>query len=163
MFKERDPQAPSFDWVLWIKWVLATTLGWIVGWAISEFAVGLTTGLAQWVVLRKQIEHSEWWVLASGIGWAAGRGFVTAVTPSQSTILVNAILGAALGLAQWLVLQRSVIQAWWWIIVSTLSWIVGLTGFLGATLIGSVVGAVTGLALEPLLRYSSSQDHPETT
>ncbi len=159
--EKRSQKTPPFDWVLWIKWVLATTMGWIVGWAISEFAVGLAVGLAQWVILRKQIEHSAWWILASGVGWAAGRGLVAVIIPSQSSILISAILGAALGLAQWLVLRHSVIQSWWWIIVSALGWIVGLTGFLGATLIGSVVGAVTGLALEPLLRYSSSPPDAE--
>jgi hypothetical protein len=156
MFRERDPRkTPSFDWVLWVKWILATTLGWVAGWAISEFAVGLVVGLAQWVALRKQIECSEWWVLASGIGWAAGRGLVVAVFPPQSTILIGGTLGAALGLAQWLILRRHVVQAWWWIVVSALSWAVGLTGFLGASLVGTVAGAVTGLALEPMLRYST--------
>lgn len=162
MFKERDPRhTPSFDWVLWVKWILATTLGWVAGWAISEFAVGLMVGLGQWVVLRKRMERSEWWVLVSGIGWAAGRGLVMAVFPPQNTVLIGGTLGIALGLAQWAVLRNHVVQAWWWIIVSALSWAVGLTGFFGASLVGAVAGAVTGLALEPLLRYSSSPPDAE--
>jgi hypothetical protein len=156
MLREKRPQkTPSFDWLLWVQWVLVTTLGWAVGWIISEFAVGITVGLAQWVLLRKQIERSELWVLASGIGWAAGRGLVVAVLPPQATVLAGGIIGAALGLAQWLVLRNRIVRSWWWIIVSGLGWAVGLTALLGVPLVGSVAGAATGLALEPLLRYSS--------
>jgi hypothetical protein len=162
MLREKRPQkTPSFDFILWVQWVLATTLGWAVGWIISEFAVGVTVGLAQWIVLRKRIEHPELWVLASGIGWAAGRGLVVAVLPSQATVLAGGIIGAALGLAQWLVLRQRVVKSWWWIIVSGLGWAVGLTAFLGVPLVGSIVGAATGLALEPLLRYSSLQSEEE--
>ncbi len=156
MFRERRPQkAPPFDWGLWMRWILATTLGWVAGWAISEFAVGLIVGLGQWVVLRKRLAHAEWWVLASGISWAAARGLAEAVFAPQSVVLIGGTLGLALGLAQWLFLREHVVQAWWWIVVNTLSWAVGLTGFLGASLVGAVVGAVTGLALEPMLRYSA--------
>jgi len=163
MFEDRTRRkTPPFDWVLWVKWILATTVGWAVGWTLSEFAVGLTVGLAQWVVLRKQIEHSEWWILVSAVGWGAGRVLVDVTLAPQDVILVGGMLGAALGLAQWLVLRHHVIQSWWWIAMSALSWGVGLTAVLGETLVGAIVGAATGLALEPLLRYSSIQEDEKT-
>jgi hypothetical protein len=163
MSEERTPwNKQDFDWTLWVRWVLATTLGWAAGWALSgyltEFVIGLTVGLAQWVILRKQVQHSEWWILASALGWGAGRVLVDVMLTPQDVILVGGILGAALGTAQWLVLRHHVIQSWWWIVVSALSWGVGLTAVLGETLVGSIAGAATGLALEPLLRYSSVRD-----
>lgn len=162
MSEERTPrQRPDFDWALWVKWILATTLGWAVGLALGEsgqVAVGIPIGLAQWFVLRKRVERSELWVLASGVGWAAGYGLLVAFSPPQATVLAGGAIGATLGVAQWLVLRLHLVQSWWWIVVSALSWGVGLTGFLGAPLVGSIAGAVTGLALEPLLRYSSSRN-----
>jgi hypothetical protein len=43
-------------------------------------------------------------------------------------------------------------RAGWWIVLSTLGWTVGLTGTLGSSWAGAVVGAVTGVALEFLMR-----------
>jgi hypothetical protein len=128
---------------------------------LTEFVIGLTIGLAQWVVLRKQIEGAEWWILVSAFGWAAGRGLVAVAFAPQDLILVGGTLGASLGLAQWLVLRRHLSRSWWWIVLSALSSAVGMTGFLGEPLVGSIVGAATGLALEPLLRYSSIQHDEE--
>jgi hypothetical protein len=136
-----------------------------VGLALGEsaaFAVGIPVGLAQWIVLRKKLERAEWWIPASAAGWAAGYALLVAMFPPQATVLAGGALGVALGLAQWFVLRRRVARSWWWIVVSTLGWAVGLTGFLGAPLVGSIAGAVTGLALEPLLRYSSLQTTEET-
>ena len=58
-----------------------------------------------------------------------------------------------MGTAQWLILRRWVHQAGWWIVVSTLGWAAGLSGFVGPFLVGAVVGAVTGIAMELLVRY----------
>ncbi len=166
MSEERTPwHRPDFDWTLWVKWVLATTLGWAVGWALSgyltEFVIGLPVGLAQWMVLRNQIERAEWWILASALGWAAGRGLVAVVFAPQDLVLVGGTLGASLGLAQWLVLRPHLVRSWWWIVLSALSSAVGMTGVLGEPLVGSIVGAATGLALESLLRYSATEDDTE--
>jgi len=166
MAEERTAwNTPDFDWTLWVQWILATTLGWAAGWALSgylsEFVIGLTVGLAQWVVLRNQIDRAAWWIPASALGWAAGRGLVEVIFAPQDVILVGVTLGASLGLAQWLVLRLYLVQSWWWIVLTALSSAVGLTGFLGEPLVGAIVGAATGLALEPLLRYSDSQQDEE--
>jgi len=153
--REMRQKGRAFDWALWMEWILATTVGWAIGFVLSEFVVGVAVGLAQWVVLRKRIERSGWWILVSGVGWAAGRGLASLLFPAQNTILIGAMIGAILGLAQWVVLRHRVVQSWWWIVVSALSWGLALTGVLGATLVGSLAGAATGLALEPLLRHAS--------
>jgi len=147
--------APAFDWAFWLQWVLATTLGWIVGWAVTgELAVGAVIGIAQWLVLRPQVHQAGWWILASTIGWAMGTAVVMVVFPPEPGVLAGALLGAMIGLAQWFVLRRWVRQAGWWPITSMLGWTIGLTGIMGASLTGAVVGAVTATALELLFRYT---------
>jgi hypothetical protein len=49
-------------------------------------------------------------------------------------------------------LRWQVHRAWWWIVLSTLGWTVGLTGTLGSSWADAVAGATTGIALEFLLR-----------
>jgi hypothetical protein len=58
-----------------------------------------------------------------------------------------------MGLLQWLFLRQQLYRAGWWVLVSTLAWTVALSGFMGQFLIGAIAGAVTGIALELLLRY----------
>jgi len=72
--------------------------------------------------------------------------------PPQVSVLSGGILGLSVGVSQWFILRQWFKLSWWWIIVSTLGWALGLTGFLGESLVGAVVGAVTGFALELLLR-----------
>jgi hypothetical protein len=137
-----------------VKWVLVSTLGWAVGWAfVPEFAVGAVIGTAQWVVLKPLIRQDGWWIAASAGGWAAGWAIVLSVFPPGTELLAEAVIGASLGLVQWLVLRQQVHGAWWWIVLSTLGWSVGLMGILGAPLAGAVAGAATGMALEFLLRH----------
>lgn len=87
-------------------WVMATTIGWVIGWGIvfavlplqldfvSGFLVGITTGLAQWLVLRKEVYWAGWWVVISALAWSTGMnlmpGFLT------SGVLPGAITGIAL-------------------------------------------------------------------
>jgi len=63
------------------------------------------------------------------------------------------VLGAGSGIAQWLFLRRRLHWAGWWIIISALAWTTGLTVFSGVLLSGAMVGAMTGIALDLLLRY----------
>jgi hypothetical protein len=152
--QETVQQTPAFDWVLWLKWTLLSTLGWVVGWALTGemvIAVGAVVGMMQWIVLRPLVHQAGWWIVASGVGWAAGYAVTTIAFSAESIVLPGAVIGAALGTMQWLVLQRLVYRAVWWIVISSLSWAIG--PILGAPLVGAVVGAVTGLGLELLLRH----------
>jgi hypothetical protein len=74
-------QTPQFGW-----WVEARTaggaVGGAVGWASALFVDGAqifamvlavggaSVGIAQWLVLRRQVAKAGWWVLASTVGWA---------------------------------------------------------------------------------------------
>jgi len=39
-----------------------------VGGAVS----GAVGGVAQWLILRRQVRRVGWWILASAVGWAVG-------------------------------------------------------------------------------------------
>lgn len=155
---EGPQQRPAFDWLLWLKWVLASTLGWVAAVLLPTniaFTFGAAIGAAQWVILRSLFRQAGWWIVGSTVGWALGQVLITAVFPVQDMFLQGAVLGGTLGLAQWLVLRRWVHRAGWWIIVSAVGWSAGPV--LGASLVGAVAGATTGVALEMFQRYARSE------
>jgi hypothetical protein len=152
-----DQRTPEFDWALWLQWLAATTLGWVLGGmmlaGLALGVAGVVLGTLQWVVLRQRLRQAGWWILASAGGWTIGWVTVSVVIPPESWIHGGAVLGTAIGAAQWLVLHRQFYQAGWWVIISALAWTIALEGLTGELLVGAVVGAVTGIALELLLRY----------
>ena len=102
-----------------------------VAWFAS---MGLTGGLAQWLVIRWRIRQAGWWILATAAGWPVGLwigiglanrvGFI-----SRPTTMVAAALGALLGLFQWFVLHGKTQHAWYWVAAAPIIW--GLSGFIG--------------------------------
>ena len=162
-----DKTPLSFEWGIWFQWVLASTVGWVVGWILTGatgVGVGATIGLAQWLVLRRLIREAGWWVWASTIGWLIGWLLIVSgevippgAGPGLTSVMAGALLGTAIGIAQWLVLRRVVHQAGWWILASIVGWTVSLPGVLGSTLVGAVVGALTGFMLDLLLRHPRSE------
>jgi hypothetical protein len=102
------------------RWVLASIVGWAVGATVSlvlvlavergvvgtvsvfvtERAVwivrGAVVGIAQWVVLRKRVHRSGWWVLASTVGWAVGMVGAGAVGYAVSGAIAGTITGYVL-------------------------------------------------------------------
>ena len=150
---------PSFDWTLWTQWLMVTALGWVLGgFLLPELTLvvaGLVIGGLQWVVLRQRVPQTGWWILASAAGWAGGWAIVITLVPPEFGFLTGIVLGAAMGTLQWLFLRQHFHQAGWWIAVSALGWTAGLTLLTGPLLVGAVAGAVTGIALELLLRYPS--------
>lgn len=130
------------EWRFGLWWVMATTVGWVVGFAICEaqkafFAslsadgavIGISIGIFQWIALRQRINRAGWWILASVIGYGIGKLAGDAVTQSVSGAvgigLSGATIGASVGIAQWVVLRRHVAQAGWWVPASAVAWAVG--------------------------------------
>jgi hypothetical protein len=151
---DRERKAASFDWTLWLKWILASTLGWAIGLVLRvEFAIGVAVGILQWLVLRPLVRGAGWWIPASAGGWGVGAALVTLVLRPENPFIAPVIIGVGIGVAQWLVLRWQFQRAWWWIVLSTLGWAVGMMGVFGASLAGAAAGAVTGVALELLLRH----------
>lgn len=154
----------TIDWVILFQWILATTVGWIVGLVLGgEMGLGVFVGITQWLVLRRFFSAAGWWVLATGTGWMAGWFIVASglIVPPQAppqaglvtSALSGGLLGLAMGLGQWLVLRRWVKLASIWLLLSVSGWAIGLTGLLGSTLVGAVAGIITGFAFDFLLRF----------
>ena len=157
----------------WLRWVLASFVGWAVGSLVSDtlgdtvgevwfdsvglIALGTSNGGMQWLALRHRVPWGGWWVAANIAGWAVGA-------------LVNLPLGLATGwivglvvagMFQWFILRRQLSRATWWLFASFVAWGAGvgislaLSGCPGAcsgAVFGVVVGAMTGVALVWLLR-----------
>lgn len=142
-----------------MQWVLVNTFGWIVGWILlGDLGVGVLVGLAQWVVLRQLVPKAGWWIVLTVFGWLAGvalivSGVLLASSPNLITsLLAGAVVGALVGLAQWLALRQWVQLAAVWILVNAVAWATAFSGFFGSLLAGTVLGVFTGLVLDWLLR-----------
>ena len=149
-------KSATFNWKLWLQWVLATTLGWLIGISFLplELVARVSMGIAQWLVLRPIYPKTGWWIPLSAAGWMLGWGISIALGFQGSSSLVAAMVGLSLGSFQWLLLNRWVPISQWWIVVNILAWIIGLSGFTDPRFAGLVVGIVTGIVLELLSRYS---------
>lgn len=185
----------------WLAWTLVTLVGYVVGIvAVLPFAItlayasqlpliiglisgavlGATTGLAQWLLLRRRTPVTVAWVSASIIGgmlgMALGMTLVDGPTPPTGelreavrtgtaplipwrivwqTSWEGAIFGVGMGMAQWHILRRFARSAGWWVSANGIGWMVGLgVGAALAPLI-TTLGAllVTGLLAAAITGY----------
>ena len=86
------------------RWLIATTIGWTIGYLVAFFllprgleffeglVIGLTTGIAQWLVLRREVQWAVWWIVFSMIGW------ITGLTLVPGVLSTGAMAGALTGL-----------------------------------------------------------------
>lgn len=89
------------------RWITATFLGWllpfVVGFIVTRFFVpgnntvwivlgmlliGSIIALPQWWLLRQQVLHASWWVIAYGIGWGMV-GLLNLVTTEPFPVLIG--------------------------------------------------------------------------
>jgi hypothetical protein len=175
----------STERTLGLQWVVANIVGWLVGFAACEalksivttvfvdgLVIGTSLGLAQWLVLRRRIAPVGWWVVFSIIGFGLGKALSEAVAPTTPALLgyglSGALIGATVGLAQWLILRQHVSRAAWWVPATILAWVAGwsLIGLaetssdlptLAVYLVGAIgaagAGIITGAALVWLFRF----------
>lgn len=156
----RDDMAEQFGRGFWLRWVSASGLGLIIGFAVyfafvvgfaSELSVGLqivsavvcgailgaAIGIAQWLVLRRQVFQPHHWLIASIVGGSVGGTValvIRVIVLADSTIsflgnlvIGGAIVGISLGIAGWLVLRRHVSRAGWWVLASAVGISLGLS------------------------------------
>lgn len=146
-----------FDWGFLFQWMVATTMGWLLGKVLFPGLTLVVTGLAmsglQWFILQHRLPKAWRWIAASMVGWLAGGLVVTLLLPEPFEFLSGLLFGLTTGLGQWTVLRREVLWAGWWIPVSALAWTTGLNVLPGIMLSGVMIGLVSGIALEILLRH----------
>ena len=131
--------------------------------------IGASIGIAQGFVLRRRIGSMGSWVLVTSAGFGVGKwmgeGLVQGTPAVVGHGLSGAIIGAWLGVAQWLILRRHVVHAEWWVLATIPAWALGWSlislaedsaGFSTSMLVGGIgsalAGVVTGIILIRLLR-----------
>ena len=97
--------------------------------------------------------------LVGGTAWGANWGPDWSADPGGDVGFVVAVAagGTVLGVLQWLVLRRQVARAGWWVLASSVGWVMGglASGITNTTagwaVLGIVYGAITGIVLVWLL------------
>ena len=137
--------------------------GFVVAILLGVVMTGAAVGVIQWLVLRREVSGAGWWVLASTVGWvmgtaAAGLGILLVglqeFSPVSASLVFSVMVGAVVGVLQWLILRRQLRRAGWWVPASIVGWAMGQAahGAIGLPAVGAVSGAITGIALVRLLR-----------
>jgi hypothetical protein len=92
---------------------------------LAGVAVGLGLGVGQWLFIRRLFDGAGWWIVATLIGFGVA-GFALGVGTTDelarrglTSEVVGFVLGAAAGVAQWVVLRRVSRRAVWWLPAST--------------------------------------------
>jgi hypothetical protein len=174
-------------------WIVANAAGWGVGLALGTLltiagrripglnedrfftyailvVLGLATGAAQWVMMRRYLPQSARWVPASVAGYAlcalivAGANWaqLAGAGPWDDALMVG-LMGAAIGLCQWWILRRSYRQAWLWVVATAagslgLFWLTQNPShnwsvfIIRSTVVGALSAVVPGIALIRLVR-----------
>jgi|GEM_PF-1529035 len=99
---------------------------------------GLTVGLAQWIVLRREDPIGPLWVAASALGWSIWSLFQAVQAPGYFGL---SAVGLVVGLLQWTVLRRARERAHFWPPANIVAW--PIAGALGLS--GSMVLMVAGV------------------
>jgi len=182
--------------LFWITWVLISVVGLSIGLAIGlnlmgadwtyrpffiliGFAIGgLLTGVGQWLLLRRRVKATGKWILATLLGLPLGFfiGFWVSMFWLNSFTIAT-VAGTFTGALQWFSMHKTLKGSIKWVLVSALSWGLGVTGAsfifesyrdtikfnfgygnyasLGI-MIGLIVGAISGIFVESTLVTSKN-------
>jgi hypothetical protein len=116
---------------------------------------GGVSGFMQSIALKHHIMKSHHWILASMLAWAsiwgsfAGWGWAWGWgTIGKEHELFAAI---SIGIIQWFVLRQQVSRAYWWIVITVISWLM-IRFFEPSLYVATVHGLLTGYPLAWLLK-----------
>jgi len=157
---------PAFDAAFWFQWIMATTLGWLLGgYLLANLPIlpgGIGAGVLQWPILYRRIPRTWRWAVVTALAWIVAASLLWLAVPDElQPWLAGLVIGPIVGLGQWLILRREVYWAGWWVVISTIAWITGLLLVPGALSTGSLSGAITGLALILLFRAPKPEKHAQ--
>ena len=160
-------------WLLWLAGFLSFPIAGIAAGAVAGriddagsavlggLVAGAVIGTGQWLVARRLLDAQTWipaTALAMGIGLAVGAWVVGYGTSLGELVLMGAITGIPLGVAQAYLLRDRVANAWVWAAAMPLLWALGWT----VTTVGGIAvdqqfavfgayGAITFMALSGIL------------
>jgi hypothetical protein len=147
----------SFDWAFWFQWMMATTLGWFLGQilfpSVTLLLQGYLAGAFQWAVLINRLSKARRWAVVTIIGWSIGALLYLFVVPPSLDILRGPIIGLVVGVAQWNLIRREFHWTGWWIPISAIAWTTGMLLLPGVFSTAVTSAAITGIALDLILRY----------
>ena len=127
----------------WLRWAptflgfpLSGTLCMVTVGAVSSPATALVGGLlagaalgaVQWLALRNRLPGIAWipaTAIGQALGLAAGSALVNYQTDLGSLAVQGAVMGAAIGLLQALVLRHQSVHWFWWALAMPLLWALG--------------------------------------
>ena len=176
---------------MFLYWNLGNLLGWafilvlrtvlphvraLPGFFVALLVVGILFGLAQWLVLHRFLPVSPLWVVTIPISWVLfylipyiiPESLLQNADDESTSMLTFAylVMGAMMGLSQWLMLRRKLTRAALWILGSSLG--VGLgfgivlaTGlisqyeYISYTIVVLVYSIATGSLLAWLLNHAA--------
>ncbi|HUF37350.1 MAG TPA: hypothetical protein VMN57_02405 [Anaerolineales bacterium] len=151
-----DETANNLGVAFWLLWVLASSVGWIVGmslawllvefvspvlgvgtraliWSVGGLIVGINFGMNQWFLLRPIRQgplgrRAGWWVLASMLGWAISLFVVIGLQTGASIgfLLIGLVIGVAVGIPQAVVLYSGSKTVWLWVVANSVAWVAAL-------------------------------------
>ena len=177
-------------WGFWILWIVASAVGIFLGffagfyvgalgnslgdmlkYALVGIEIGLTVGFMQWLVLRRHLHGTGWWIPT----YAAGICCLMIMGPINAPLVASGIValcGAMTGTLQWLVLRGKVSRAGWLILTNTAGWGLlcllilnvpsNLEGDLMAILMLSTAAAMLGAAAGGVMVWLLRQPAPDT-
>jgi hypothetical protein len=154
--------------------VVATQLPWINEDRVFSYAtlisLGLTLGLAQWVVLRRYLSQPFRWVTATMIGYLlclviiissnlAGLGGMGV----WNNLFLLSLIGTAIGMSQWWILRRHYRRAGLWVLATAAGFLCFMWIILNpshslvelvirGTIVGAAAALVSGVSLVWLVR-----------
>ena len=139
--------------------------------AIGGAATGAVIGLAQWLVLRRRLALTPWWIAATAVGMAAGLALGIALlgtdTAGITLPLRGLVTGAGIGIAQFVLLRGSTARAFVWPLVVACGWAIGwlVTRAVGVDLTAnwSVFGAAGALTFQLLTGLALAWILPQAT
>lgn len=138
---------------------------------------GLIVGIAQWFLLRQRMSQAYEWIIATTAGFLVtvmaidrfANVETTSLPPFVYVGLVYVVMGSGIGASQWLVLRRHFAHAGIWIPLCVVGHLLGiglvlagtlsngvldlLTQVTAATMLGLVIGVMTGAGLVWLMRH----------
>ncbi len=106
---------------VWLRWVIATAIGSIIGGAMSGA-----------VVFGGETRFAD--VTSPMIG---------VIAMASTDVVAFGLYGAVIGIAQWLALRRAIARSGWWVAATTGGW--AIAGIVSGALSGTFGGRLTGV------------------